>query len=312
MKLFLALSRTPHFVFMPHALGYPYRLFSYYYMADSDERMQQKVLETSLDGSEWIMDSGLFTYMFGAGAGGGALDSYEKAYAYASKYVEDMHRWNWKHAIVECDVQRVLGVDACERLRDEVFRPSGFEVIYVWHLPEKVEGLRALASREKRIALSVPELRQVFGGGSVAGGPKVKSVLISLLNEIRRTGAEPRVHLLGNSENSLVSLPADSADASTWTAAGRWGTGYYFDFRTNRLGQASIYSPKWRQWRRWCEGEFPRAFEAMRREWTKETNRVYIANVMCCAVAMWLLQEAINGTSSVHSEPEKLLTGFAG
>lgn len=293
MKIFLALTADAKYPLVPHELRYPYRLCSYFYLQDEPPKVLKLHLETQQDpGSEWIMDSGLFSYMFGAAKG--QLKGYDDFKRYACTYVEKMHKWGWKHAIVECDAQRILGIDATNKLRDEVFRQSGFEVIYTWHIPEGEDGLLELAKREKRLALSVPEFRQVSGGGAQATG-QVKKMILRGLSIIRKAGTNPRVHLLGNTENKLVTMPADSCDSSTWTSAARWGFGQLYDHEKRQLGQASIYSPKWRVWREWCFDHFPNAFARLQAQCHTTAQRAYFDNVACSAIAMMMLNERLNG-----------------
>lgn len=245
------------------------------------------MLPCSQDGSEWIMDSGLFSLMFGSEKG--TLTTFDDFKSYALKYVSDMAEWGWNHAIVECDIQRVLGVKETHRLRDEVFRPSGREVIYVWHIPEGEAGLRALARNEKRIALSVPELRKELGAGS----PRLKASLIRLLKIIREEGS-PRVHLLGNTERALVTLPADSGDSTSWMAAGRYGEGYIFNHDTRTAESISIYSPKWKAWRSWCESHFAHSFSLLYGIWNPQSKQsTYYGNVACSAIAFLLLMQSL-------------------
>lgn len=291
MKVFLALTASSQYPLIPHFLKYPFRLCSYFYLRDEPPNVLDIHLETQHDDAEWIMDSGLFSYMFGGAKG--QLKGYDDFKRYASEYVEKMHKWKWKHAIVECDAQRILGVDATERLRDEVFRQSGLEVIYVWHIPEGEDGLVRLAQREKRVALSIPEFRMVAGTGPISG-TKVKMMVTRGLQLIRKAGTEPRVHLLGNTENKLVVMPADSCDSSTWTAAGRWGFGHIFDMEKRQLAQTSIYSPKWRAWREWCLENYEYAFTPLRKTYKTQAQHVYYDNAACSVIAMWLLMNKVN------------------
>lgn len=291
MKIFLAGTDRPGFALVPYMIGYPYRLCSYLYLRDND-RAIHAIKETQRDGSEWIMDSGLFSFMFGAQKG--ALNTFEDYQGYAIDYLSWLNKHNWNQAIVECDVQRVLGVDECNRLRNEVFRKSGREVIYVWHVPEGEDGLRELAQREKRIALSVPELRQVFGTGPT-GGMKVRGALIHLLSIIRKSGGTPRVHLLGNTEKGLVELPADSCDSTSWNSGGRYGWGYYFDPAARWIDQASLYSPKWKAWRSWCEQEFAESFALLHQAGYSEAAVSFQSSNMCSAIAYMMLMECVSG-----------------
>lgn len=300
MNLYLAGNDNMHFALVLRALRYPYRLASYYYM--KSDSLRQRVLDCSNvdDGAEWMLDSGLFSLMFGAEQG--TLTTFEDFRNYAEQYVADVKAWGWKHRIVECDIQRVLGVKETHRLRDEVFRPSGLHTIYVWHIPEGEAGLAKLAREERSIALSVPELRKV-AGGAVGGGGAVKKMLIRLLSIIRDNG-NPRVHLLGNTERGLIDMPAESGDSTSWLAGGRYGEGYIYDAATRSARTVSTSSPKWAAWRAYCERAYAPAFARLHESLEPLVNdelekkkrwHSYLGTALCCAISFLLWMEANNG-----------------
>lgn len=281
-----------------HALGYPYRLASYFYLGKAPTLIQ----ETSSIGGEWIMDSGLFSLMFGASTGKTELKTYDDFKRYASDYVEYMHKIGWKHAIVECDVQRLLGVEACQRLREDVFRPSGHDVIYVWHVPDGEEGLIDIGKRAKRIALSVPELRQVYGGGY-----PTKRALLHCLATLRKHGCSPRIHLLGNTENALMGLPAESSDSTSWIGSAIYGMGMLYIPKRRVIGKASVYSPKWRAWKGWCREAYPGAFSFIARYYKGRADRTfYFENLAASAISYWVYMEQLSGKQIENAEPVEL------
>ena len=295
MKIFLAGNDSGAYALVLHALGYPYRLASYYQVNDPSHA----VFECSRQAPqvEWIMDSGLFSLMFGAGKG--LLKGYDAYEAYAKKYVADMKAWGWQHAIVECDVQRVLGVAETHRLRDEVFRPSGLETIYVWHIPEGEEGLTELARRERRVALSVPEFRSVLGNGRISGGGVAHAAIMRGLRLIREAKrADQRVHLLGNTERGLVEAPrpADTCDSTSWMSGGRFGQGITFDPKVGAVASIAIFSPRWKAWSGWCEEAFKPSFDLIRDRFGAGSKQwVYYRNAACSAIAYVLWMERLNG-----------------
>jgi hypothetical protein len=271
MRVHLASAENPEWSGLLHDLKYPFRLASYYYVAKDESARLPYMMECAADGSEWILDSGLYTLMFGADKG--KLKTFDQYRDYALRYREDVERWGWKHPIVECDVQRVLGMEECQRIRDEVFEDYIGEVIYVWHTPEGIEGLRKLAREKSYIAISVPELRVIYKTPS-AGGPRVKRAITELLAIIREEG-NPKVHLLGCTESDLLRLPAYSADSTSWYSSGRFGTAYILE--RGSLKSVSAYSPKYNAWRefivkhpRWRDG-----FAAIRSR--QEANRTAAA-----------------------------------
>ena len=76
MKIFCAGCDRAEFSILMQAVGYPYRLCSYYYLRKEPKTrgLMFQCVEQAPQ-SEWIMDSGLFTLMFGAGKG--SLTKYE-------------------------------------------------------------------------------------------------------------------------------------------------------------------------------------------------------------------------------------------
>lgn len=292
MNIFLAGAEKREWALLLNWLRYPHRLLSYFQLRSSasDAKVSLKLACDQSPSCDWILDSGLFSFMFGSSKG--VLRTYEDYKRYAETYLEDVLRWDYPHRLVECDVQRVLGVAECERLRDEVFRPSGLPVIYVWHAPEGPEGLRRLAAREKHIALSIPELRMI---SEQAGPPK--RVLIELFRIIRSSGGNPSVHLLGNTEMALMGLPGDSCDSSSWIASGKYGDGQMFCFDSRTLRKVSIYSPKWRAWQAYCEAQHPEAFANIHRTWPEPARYQYYAVVACNAISYLFFMEARYGQS---------------
>ncbi len=294
-----------------HTFGYPFRLSSYFGLSSTE---RDEVLDLSKDGSHHIMDSGLFSFLFGGEKG--KFTKYDQFKAYADKYVDTMHKWGWKHAIVDCDAQMIIGVDETQRLREEVFEKSGLEVIYVWHLPNGLDGLQEMAKKYKRIALSVPELRnryceanskvieakksgtvyETLAGPnefvrSTRGGAKLKTVVLQLLKIVRDTGANPRVHLLGNTEAGNLTLPAESGDSSSWIYGSTFGKGHVY-----RAGGApghgkmeilNIRSPRWRQWVEQCAHRYPKEFAKLDKMRVPDRVR----NSAGSLISFWMLME---------------------
>ena len=261
MEIYLAAAENGFAFRVLNWMRYPYRLCSYYSIVkagalkDGKRKRPDEMLESAQDGSKWIMDSGLFSFMFGAEKG--KLTTYDDFRSYALRYVETMHAWDWKHCIVECDTQRLLGVEDTYKLREDVFDKCGFEVMYVWHEPCGVGALDTAQYTERdRIALSVPEIRQLLGSATT-GGVKTKQALIHLLSKCYGKG--PKVHLLGNTEAALLKLRADSCDSSSWIYAVTYGKGTIFT--NGRVRQISIHSPKWKAWMDWVATVEPEAWK---------------------------------------------------
>lgn len=297
MDLFLAGADSYEKSITLKLFDYPHRLASYYYLKDNPKR--DEILAWSREaGSTWIMDSGLYSLMFGSEQG--TLTTFEQAREYTERYLATMLEWKWQHAIVECDVQRLLGVEQCQRLREDYFHKYPGEVIYVWHLPDGEDRLRQMAAQYSRIALSVPELRAFLSVNSGGKSGDVRKALVKLLSITRESGPA-KVHLLGCTEGKLLDLPADTGDSTSWIAAGTWGKGKIPV--GIHMETVQIYSPKYAAWLKWLQGH-PRwktSFEALD-AWVVENRaeeqvpgaRWYSATTASGVVAFWLLMEAIN------------------
>lgn len=285
MDVYLAGCENYQFDQVLEHLEYPFRLSSYLHFRDEAESKKRDLQRMNRTRCRRIMDSGLFSFMFGAAQG--ALKNFDDYLAYAKQYVAFMQQEGWRETIVECDVQKVLGVKETFRLRDEVFRPSGFEVMYVWHIPEGEDGLRELARTEKRIALSVPELRQVYSTNEMTLWRKLLRLI-----KIARDAGNAKIHLLGNTVVKLLTLPADSADSTSWLSSGRFGVGYIYR-PGGGLEQASIYSPKWAAWLAYAKKMIPQAYVGLGDEVYAQTEKgkKYYGNCLASALAFKLLMQ---------------------
>lgn len=85
-----------------------------------------------------MMDSGLFTMMFGAGKG--KTYTKEDLHEYTDKYISDMIEMKWPGVIVDMDVHRVLGVECVPEFRKKFEERWGIHrTVFVWHTEETVE-----------------------------------------------------------------------------------------------------------------------------------------------------------------------------
>ena len=281
---------------------YPHRLASYHYLRQNPKAPEILAMARQ-EGTSWIMDSGLYSLMFGSEQG--TLTTMEQAVEYTAQYLKTMAEWDWPHVIVEADVQRLLGVDQCQKLREDFFEPyeaaTGREVMYVWHIPDGEQRLREMARKYRRVALSVPELRACL---SVAEGHEsgtIRKALVKMLSIIRSEGSA-KVHLLGCTESKLLDLPADTGDSTSWIAAGTWGKGKVVKGGTH-LETVSIYSPKYKAWSdklranpRWKDSfdELDRWVEENRTPEQIPGAKWYSFTTASGVVAYWLVMEAIN------------------
>ena len=208
MRLFLAGAET-----WSHVLDvakYPYRLGTVAYLGARELPPAQY---DPTNGIHWLLDSGVFTLMKDS-----ATLTLQDAREYSRRYLEQVARMGWKHPIVECDMQRVLGVEETWKLRAEFFDQSGLEVMHVWHLPDGEAGLERMAARYDYIGFGLPELKRCAQGN-------YRALLLAALARVRATNPKARVHLLGTADSQLLQLPIYSCDISSWIGSMQYGTG---------------------------------------------------------------------------------------
>jgi hypothetical protein len=164
-----------------------------------------------------IMDSGLFTIMFG-----------NKNMSFTEKFAD---RWNdaiaefvnenkIKSLVVECDCQRLLGVDKAWELRRRLRKEISNRIINVFHLPDGRNGLDRMIEEGDYIALSVPEF--------VHHSNNYKEKIVYLANYIKNKKPEIDIHLLGCTKMDILKQCnfCTSSDSTSYQSALRYG--YYF------------------------------------------------------------------------------------
>lgn len=224
MKIHLAGMEDHRYARMAVAAGHKYGLASYFNLRRLTESAAAEHSSfMNRHDVDLILDSGIFSMMFGSESG----KTYDLAWMleYARKYIAFASSYRVKRlVIVECDVHKILGMPAVFELR-KLFRDSGLEVMYVWHVEEGIDGLLELAVTEKYISLGAPELRRHFSGTGI----DYKSGLFSLLSKIDKHCASrgvplPKIHLLGNTvEKTMRTRIAFSCDSTSWMAGMKFG-----------------------------------------------------------------------------------------
>lgn len=180
-----------------------------------------KLYSLMRDHSFWIMDSGLFTMMFGAGKGN--TYTYSDLRAYTDQYIKTMHEIGYVHTIVEMDIHKVLGPSYLEEFRKPFEDNWGVDrTIFVWHIEEGRENWGKLVDRYPYVAISVPELR-ILSKNRI----QVKKMILNLIYEAQQIKPSIKIHLLGNTQPDLLEIPGYyTADSTSWLSGGRWGNTY--------------------------------------------------------------------------------------
>lgn len=163
-----------------------------------------------------IMDSGLFTLMFGAHKG-------KRDKAFLMQWQESLVSFVKDNGInstcVEVDCQKVLGVDEAWYFRRQMreMLPNN-RIINVFHYEDGNMGLDRLIEFADYIAISVPELRIVK--------PKTyKEDVYKLACYIKNRKPEIDIHLLGCTEVKMLQRCSfcTTADSTSWQAVNRFG-----------------------------------------------------------------------------------------
>lgn len=163
-----------------------------------------------------IMDSGLFSLMFGAHRG---KRSYEFIMQWQTAMVEFVKENSLTATCVECDCQKLLGSDAAWRIR-ELFKsqlPHNRQ-INVFHIEDGKYGLDRLIEFSEYIAISVPEIRIVKRSG-------YKDATYRLAAYVKNKKPSIDIHLLGCTERVLLERCrfCTSSDSTSWLSANRYG-----------------------------------------------------------------------------------------
>jgi hypothetical protein len=161
-----------------------------------------------------IVDSGLFTLMFGAKAGYPITEQF--IIDWQNDYANTINSSNFKHSIVECDVQRVLSSEFAWEMRKRFRKQLKDDVtlINVYHLPDGNPD--KLIDHADYIAVSIPELRKFVS--------KKERDRITEYIAKKATSKGKRVHLLGCTEKEMMKKFSYcfSCDSTSWISGGRY------------------------------------------------------------------------------------------
>ena len=204
MRMFMAGCDTVKFAKTNLVADHPYCLASYYngILNQKDAQLSKVIIEMAKRGANWIMDSGLFTMMFGAESH--RVFSAQDLHAYTDRYIETMQATGFPGDIVEMDVHKVLGMGELKSFRDKFEQRWGTErTIFVWHREETEQGWRDMTKRYPYVALSIPELRIVCGRNAKL----LKHFIAKMLTMAKEQNPNIKVHLLGCTQMNLLEQP---------------------------------------------------------------------------------------------------------
>lgn len=168
-------------------------------------------------GKHVIMDSGLFSIMFGACKDVKPDENFIRRYKDAICNFVHEHKI-YSFSCVECDCQKLLGTELAWELREQMRDQIPNRIINVFHFEDGKKGLDRMIEFSEYIAISVPELRIVK--------PKTyKEDTYRLADYIKNKKPEIDIHLLGGTEFDMLKRCrfCTSADSTSWSGVNRFG-----------------------------------------------------------------------------------------
>ena len=188
--------------------------FPFVFKAFKSGKFDDKKLITHISKNykHYILDSGLFTLMFGALKGKKEESFIDKWYDYLTDFV--IHE-NYQGTMVEVDCQKVFGASKAWDYRIKMKEKVPNRIINVFHYEDGQKGLDRLIEFSDYIAISVPELRFI----------NKKNYLNNIAYYIKNKKPSIDIHLLGCTEKQkLKELNfCSSADSSSWISGVRYG-----------------------------------------------------------------------------------------
>lgn len=200
-----------------------YRLFTVYYAIAGKKPGDDFVDKTGVTQRQQklfkhvILDSGLFTLMFGGQKG--LKQTRQSLTEWQDKTFQFIQQNNFNGTLVEIDCQKVLGVEDAWYFRERARKSIPNRMINVFHYEDGKKGLDRLVDFSEYIAISVPEIRIIH--------PKTfRKDVHSLACYIKERKPEIDIHLLGCTDKKMLAENrfCTTADSSSWTGVYRYAT----------------------------------------------------------------------------------------
>jgi hypothetical protein len=162
-----------------------------------------------------ILDSGLFTLMFGGQKQ--QKQTRQSLTEWQDKTFKFIQQNNFNGTLVEIDCQKVLGVEDAWFFRERARRTIKNRIINVFHYEDGKSGLERLIEFSDYIAISVPELRIIK--------PKTfRNDVHRIADYIKTKKPSIDIHLLGCTDKKMLQENrfCTTADSSSWTGVYRF------------------------------------------------------------------------------------------
>lgn len=196
------------------AAGVNYVLESYYHLRDYSRLPELISMMNSKKHS--ILDSGLFTLMFGAEKDSNLDADFFRNYQ--EQYVEWILKNGYTGTVVEIDCQKKAGPQIAWELRRKLRTQIPNKILNVFHMEDKNPD--ALIEFSDYIAISIPELKHM-------GFPR-KEILNIVSYFSRKTNEKGKqVHLLGCTDNKIICnfKHLFSCDSISWCSSTYFNAG---------------------------------------------------------------------------------------
>jgi hypothetical protein len=225
IKVHFAAAEQIDFALIAHEAGIKYFLWTVFpfigdyfnldpYPITVDSLFSPRVLEKISNNT--IMDSGLFTLMFGSRAG-------KRDTVFMEKYLEALMDFVISHKLkstcVEIDCQKILGPEEAWRFRLQMRDKLPNRQINVLHYEDGQDGLDRLIEFSDYMGISVQEIHKKTG-------KDYKNRTYKLVSYIKNKKPDIDIHLLGATDKQLLNQCrfCTSADSTSWMAVNRFGS----------------------------------------------------------------------------------------
>lgn len=185
-----------------------------------------------------ILDSGLYTLLFGAHAAKRDEDFFIR---WQEAIVEFVLTTGYKGTIVEVDCQKILGPEKAWMFRENLKKICPNRQINVFHIEDGQKGLDRLIEFSNYIAIGVTGIKR----SKRRNKKNWKDDVIRLCHYIKNKKPSIDIHLLGVTHRDILQGCnfVSSVDSTTWMNVHRYGLlSYYSDNRLHNVRKRNIKS----------------------------------------------------------------------
>lgn len=231
LKVHFAAIEDPNYAIQAKLGGAKYGLVTAYPFLRKANIKQEYILQYINEFcNNVIMDSGLFTLMFGAEKGNKSETFIRQWFDLLVHFIKIN---NFKGNPVEVDCQKVLSPEIAWELRTKMkdLLPDN-EIINVIHLEDGNKGIDRLIEFSDYLAISVPELR-------AQKGIDARTTTYKMACYIKNKKPKIKIHLLGCTDLKIIKECSfcTSSDSTSWKQFARWGDATFMKNGTSVKGR---------------------------------------------------------------------------